>query len=441
MLSSFVAIFSRHRHLHLPPSSSARHFLSAASLPNSSPTSSKLRSMYSFTPPPSLKPRINPNPPDPKPPKPRYRPPSSLDRGGQPAAVSDLPFDFRFSYSESSPTVRPIGLREPKYSPFGPGRLDRVWTGVCAPVVDPRRGSQEDERKLREKRREMWAKIQGVPLTDAERNALVERCQRHKTKRQINLGRDGLTHNMLIVIHDHWKHTEVVRIKCMGVPTVNMKNLCSHLEEKTFGKVIHIHGGFLVLYRGRNYDRKKIPEIPLMLWKPHEPVYPRLIKTTIEGLSIEETKEMRKRGLAVPVLTKLAKNGYYASLVPMVRDAFLTDELVRIDCGGLPKSDYRKIGCKLKDLVPCILVTFAKEQIVVWRGKDYKPPNNGDDFLLPDREPFDNNDDDEAGPPPKEDECLMRFYDGVLNVIGNNASSPRRPHHCSNSITRPTARA
>uniref|UniRef100_A0A0A9EVD6 CRM domain-containing protein n=1 Tax=Arundo donax TaxID=35708 RepID=A0A0A9EVD6_ARUDO len=80
---------------------------------------------------------------------------------------------------------------------------------------------------------------------------------------------------------------------------------------------------------------------------------------------------MRKKGLHVPVLTKLAKNGYYASLVPMVRDAFLTDELVRIDCKGLPKSDYRKIGVKLRDLVPCILVSFDKEQIIVWRGKDY----------------------------------------------------------------------
>lgn len=41
-----------------------------------------------------------------------------------------------------------------------------------------------------------------------------------------------------------------------------------------------------------------------MLWKPHEPVYPRLIKTTINGLSIKETKEIWKRGLAVPALTK-----------------------------------------------------------------------------------------------------------------------------------------
>lgn len=82
---------------------------------------------------------------------------------------------------------------------------------------------------------------------------------------------------------------------------------------------------------------------------------------------------MRKNGLHVPALTKLgnsvpllgldmhifneliiktsyftAKNGYYGSLVPMVRDAFLADELVRIDCKGLPKSDYRKIGVKLR---------------------------------------------------------------------------------------------
>ena len=77
------------------------------------------------------------------------------------------------------------------------------------------------------------------------------------------------------------------------------------LQDKTFGKIIFRHGGTLVLYRGRNYNPKKRPVIPLMLWRPHEPVYPKLIKTTIEGLSIEETKEMRKRGLAVPVLTKL----------------------------------------------------------------------------------------------------------------------------------------
>ncbi|KAL5565465.1 hypothetical protein UlMin_028629 [Ulmus minor] len=358
--------------------------------------SSNLYDHYSFKPPPSLSPNSptqnpssNPSNNAKKKKKPQYRPPSSLERTSKPVH-SNLPFDFRYSYTESSPTVRPIGLREPKYSPFGPGVLDREWTGVCAPAVDTKVRSVEgtEETKLEEERRKMRERIQGEPLTPAERKILVEQCQRHKTKRQINLGRDGLTHNMLNDIHNNWKFAEAVRIKCLGVPTVDMKNVCNQLEDKTFGKVIHRHGGLLVLYRGRNYNRKKRPVIPLMLWRPHEPVYPRLIKTTIEGLSIEETKEMRKRGLAVPALTKLAKNGYYGSLVPMVRDAFLFSELVRIDCQGLERSDYKKIGCKLRDRVPCILVTFDKEQIVVWRGKDYQPPEDG--YFVGDRDLFDN---------------------------------------------------
>ncbi|KGN56566.1 CRS2-associated factor 1, mitochondrial [Cucumis sativus] len=349
---------------------------------------SKLRELYAFEAPPSVSPSPEPKPRSNKPPKPRYKPPSSLDLGGKKPRRSNLPFDFQYSYTETSPSVRPIGLREPKYSPFGPGRLDREWTGVCAPAANPKATSVEgmEDPRLEGKRRVMREAIQGEPLPGAERKALVEKCQKNKTKRQINLGRDGLTHNMLNDIHNHWRHGEAVRIKCLGVPTVDMKNVCTQLEDKTFGKIIHRHGGFLVLYRGRNYNPKKRPFIPLMLWRPHEPIYPRLIKTTIDGLSIDETKEMRKKGLAVPALTKLAKNGYYGSLVPMVRDAFLSCELVRIDCKGLERSDYKKIGCKLRDLVPCILVTFDKEQIVVWRGKDYQPLDTG---YLTVRETFD----------------------------------------------------
>lgn len=48
------------------------------------------------------------------------------------------------------------------------------------------------------------------------------------------VGRDGLTHNMLNDIHNHWKHAEAVRIKCLGVPTVDMKNVCFQLEVPGF---------------------------------------------------------------------------------------------------------------------------------------------------------------------------------------------------------------
>lgn len=39
----------------------------------------------------------------------------------------------------------------------------------------------------------------------------------------------------------------------------------------------------------------------------------------------------------------------------MVRDAFLMEELIRIDCKGLEKSDYKKIGCKLRVIMSCFL--------------------------------------------------------------------------------------
>ncbi|KAL2495593.1 Uncharacterized protein Fot_39350 [Forsythia ovata] len=63
------------------------------------------------------------SPPPPTPPPPPLPPPHPH----QPST---------FSYTESSPNVRPIGLRKPKYFPFKRGRLDRGWTGVCAPMID-----------------------------------------------------------------------------------------------------------------------------------------------------------------------------------------------------------------------------------------------------------------------------------------------------------------
>lgn len=42
------------------------------------------------------------------------------------------------------------------------------------------------------------------------------------------------------------------------------------------------------------------------------------------------------------------KNGVYCDLVRTVHEAFKQNELVRIDCKGLPISDYKKIGAKLR---------------------------------------------------------------------------------------------
>ncbi|KAG0522792.1 hypothetical protein BDA96_07G068200 [Sorghum bicolor] len=296
-------------------------------------------------------------PSTPPPPKPKAV--AGKIRPDEPAH-SDLPFDFRYSYSETDPAWRPIGFREPtRFSPFGPGRLDRPWDGAAAARVGE--DASGDERSREE--------VLGEPLSEEEVAVLVEKYRHSDCSRQINLGKGGVTHNMLDDIHNHWKRAEAVRIKCLGVPTLDMDNICFHLEDKTGGKVIYRSINIIILYRGRNYDPKKRPGIPLMLWKPLAPIYPKLVQNVAEGLTFEETKELRNRGLNSPPLTKLTRNGVYVNVVDKVREAFKTVEVVRLDCTHVGTSDCKKIGVKLRDLVPCIPILFKDEQIVLWRGK------------------------------------------------------------------------
>nr|GEX78101.1 CRS2-associated factor 2, chloroplastic [Tanacetum cinerariifolium] len=160
--------------------------------------------------------------------------------------------------------------------------------------------------------------------------------------------RDGLTHNMLELIHSHWRRDPVCKVKCLGVPTVDMSNVSRVLQEKTGGKIILRTGGVLYLFRGRHYDPRNRPKYPVMLWKPATPVYPKLIQDAPEGLTKEEADELRMKGKKLPPICKLAKNGVYLTLVKDVRHAFEESTLVKIDCRGMHASDYKKIGAKLK---------------------------------------------------------------------------------------------
>ncbi|KHG10366.1 hypothetical protein F383_12858 [Gossypium arboreum] len=235
-----------------------------------------------------------------------------------------------------------MGFLEPKrFSPFGPGRLDREWTGTSAPVRDEVDSCLVEEERIR---------VLGHPLTEEEIQELVEKYRHSDCARQINLGKNGVTHNMLDDIHNHWKRAEAVRIKCLGVPTLDMDNVCFHLE-------------------------------------PNAPIYPKLVKNVADGLMFEETKEMRNRGLHSPALMKLkcpqmlvckiidynkwivrvntdggilrsARNGVYVNVVARVREAFETEEVIKLDCTHVGTSDCKRIGVKLRD-----------EKIILWRGK------------------------------------------------------------------------
>ncbi|WOK99288.1 CRS2-associated factor 1, chloroplastic [Canna indica] len=315
----------------------------------------------------------------------------SVGENGIAYRIRGAPFEFQYSYTET-PKVKPLALRGSVFSPFGPTTKPRPWTGRAPlppskkklpefdsfklpppgkkgvkPIQSPGPFVSGSEPNYRAASRE---EILGVPLTKEEIKDLIKGCLR--ARRQLNMGRDGLTHNMLDNIHAHWKRRRVCKIKCKGVCTVDMDNVRQQLEEKTGGEVIYSKGGVIFLFRGRNYNYRTRPRFPLMLWKPPTPVYPRLVQRAPEGLTLEEATEMRKRGRQLPSICKLGKNGVYSNLVSQVREAFEACELVRINCKDMNKSDCRKIGAKLRDLVPCVLLSFEYEHILMWRGKDWK---------------------------------------------------------------------
>ncbi|KAK2979560.1 hypothetical protein RJ640_027424 [Escallonia rubra] len=304
--------------------------------------------------------------------------------------VPEAPFEFQYSYTET-PKAKPLRLREPPVAPFGPSTMPRPWTGRkplppskkelppfdsfqlppphkkgVKPVQAPGPFLPGSGPKYVRSREELL----GEPLSKEEVDELVKGTK--KSKRQLNMGRDGLTHNMLDNIHALWKRRRVCKIKCKGVCTVDMENVREQLEEKTGGKIIYSQGGVVYLFRGRNYNYRTRPHYPLMLWRPITPVYPRLIQRTPEGLTLDEASEMRKKGRKLTPICKLGKNGVYCDLVKNVREAFEACKLVRINCQGMNGSDYRKIGAKLKELVPCVLISFEHEHILMWRGLDWK---------------------------------------------------------------------
>ncbi|XP_073317588.1 CRS2-associated factor 1, chloroplastic [Primulina huaijiensis] len=317
------------------------------------------------------------------------RPNFRIDENGVSYEMPEAPFLYQYSYTET-PKVKPLRLREPLVSPFGPETMAKPWMGRKPLPPSKKKLPEFDSFKLPPPHKKGVKPVQapgpflqgsgpkyvrsreeiiGEPLTKEEIDLLIQGAK--KSERQLNIGRDGLTHNMLDNIHAHWKRRRVCKIKCKGVCTVDMNNVCQQLEEKTGGKIIYNRGGVIYLFRGRNYNYRSRPRFPLMLWKPVTPVYPRLIRHVPEGLTLEEATEMRNRGDDLTPICKLAKNGVYCDLVNNIREAFEAYELVRINCQGLNPSDYRKVGAKLKDLVPCVLISFEHEHILVWRGKEW----------------------------------------------------------------------
>ena len=108
----------------------------------------------------------------------------------------------------------------PEFDSFVPPARKKGAKGVQAPGPFPAGQAPKYTRSREE--------ILGEPLRAEEVEEMVQDCD--KGRRQVNLGREGLTHNMLELIHTHWKRRRVCKVKCKGVPTVDMDNVCRVIE-------------------------------------------------------------------------------------------------------------------------------------------------------------------------------------------------------------------
>ncbi|XVE98115.1 hypothetical protein REPUB_Repub03eG0077600 [Reevesia pubescens] len=210
---------------------------------------------------------------NPPPPTPFDKKPANVAVGedGVSFVIDGAPFEFKYSYTET-PKVKPIKLREPPYSPFGPTTMGRPWTGRAPLPPSKKKMKEFDSFVLPPPNKKGVKPIQkpgpylpgtgpryvqsreeilGEPLTAEEVKELVNSCL--KTQRQLNIGRDGLTHNMLDNIHAHWKRRRVCKIKCKGVCTVDMNNVCEQLEELVPCVLISFEDEQILMWRGRNW--------------------------------------------------------------------------------------------------------------------------------------------------------------------------------------------
>ncbi|XP_075476272.1 CRM-domain containing factor CFM3A, chloroplastic/mitochondrial [Primulina tabacum] len=110
-------------------------------------------------------------------------------------------------------------------------------------VVDDEKPSL-DSRKTRS--------LAELTLPESELRRLKNLALRIKNKTRI--GSSGVTQEVVEMIHDKWKTSEIVRLKIEGAPALNMKRIHEILERKTGGLVIWRSGSSVSIYKGVTYE-------------------------------------------------------------------------------------------------------------------------------------------------------------------------------------------
>ncbi|KAG2383725.1 CRM-domain containing factor [Vigna angularis] len=145
---------------------------------------------------------------------------------------------------------------------LGEEMFEPSWSTPLNPVPVPGSGiavlsAREVERRRKRREEELVRRKEPVP-TLAELSLPDSEIRRLTTlgfaaRRKVRLAKAGVTERIVNVIHELWKHTEVVRVFCEEFSRFDMRRTHDVLERKTGGLVVWRSGTKVILYRGTDY--------------------------------------------------------------------------------------------------------------------------------------------------------------------------------------------
>ncbi|KAF3796592.1 CRM-domain containing factor [Nymphaea thermarum] len=132
--------------------------------------------------------------------------------------------------------------------------LDSSWTTPDHPVPEPGSGRAFDPVRSARGKRERKPPaplLAEIMIPEAELRRL--RTAGIRLDKRLKVGKAGITEGIVNGIHERWRRSEVLKIKCEDLCRVDMKRTQEILERKTGGLVIWKSGSTIILYRGSNY--------------------------------------------------------------------------------------------------------------------------------------------------------------------------------------------
>lgn len=154
------------------------------------------------------------------------------------------------------------------FSPDSPLGVEGVFGGnggeMRFPWEKPKEKVEKEGGSMRRRSKTSLAELT-LPESELRRLRNLTFQKKHKTR----IGGAGVTQEVVDMIHERWKTSEIVRLKIEGAPALNMKRMHEILERKTGGLVVWRSGTSLSLYRGVSYQVPSL-ELKKRLYKKTE---------------------------------------------------------------------------------------------------------------------------------------------------------------------------